>query len=172
RDRLDQLHTQLHIIPRHHHLHPTRQRHHTRHIRRPKIKLRTITREESRVTTTLLLLQNVHTAIKPSMRRDRTRLRQHLTPLDLIPRHTPQPPPNVLPSHPRIQRLTMHLHPRPRRPHRIRQPNNLTLITRLHHPTINPPRRHRPTTRDREHILHRHQERLIHIPLRRRNIRI
>src|SRR3989440_93527 len=42
-------------------------------------------------------------------------------------------------------------------------------LAHLHLPALDPPRRHRPPPRDREHVLHRHQERLLHLPLRHRN---
>src|SRR5690606_5671900 len=84
RDRLDQLHRQLNVIPRHHHPHTLRQRHHTRHISRTEVELRPIPREERRMPPPLLLLQDVNRTTETRMRRDRTRLRQHLTPLDII----------------------------------------------------------------------------------------
>src|SRR5207248_8382409 len=46
RDRRDQLDRHLRVIPRHHHLHPRRQLHRPRHIRRPQVKLRPIPLEE------------------------------------------------------------------------------------------------------------------------------
>src|SRR5690606_13843536 len=55
RDRSDQLHRHLSVVPRHHHLSPLRQRDRPRHIRRPEIKLRPIPRKERIVPTTLLL---------------------------------------------------------------------------------------------------------------------
>src|SRR5579872_2652255 len=39
-------------------------------------------------------------------------------------------------------------------------------------PPLHPPRRHRPPPRDREDVLHAHQKRLVHVPLRRRNVRV
>ena len=39
-------------------------------------------------------------------------------------------------------------------------------------PTLDPSRRHRPPSRDREHILHRHQKRLVHVPLRLRDVAV
>src|SRR5690606_10495062 len=105
RDRLDQLHRQLHVIPRHHHLHPIRQSHHTSHISRTEVELRTVPSEEHRTPPTLLLLQHVHRPHEPRMRRDRTRPRQHLTPLDIITPHTTQQHPHVIPGHPLIERL-------------------------------------------------------------------
>src|SRR5690606_11208344 len=172
RDRLDQLHRQLNVIPRHHHLHTIRQRHHTRHISRTEVELRPIPREERRMPPPLLLLQDVNRTTETRMRRDRTRLRQHLTPLDIITPHTTQQHPDVVTSHPLIQRLTMHLNTRHHRLSRITKTNDLNLITGLHNTPLHTPSRHRATTRDREHILNRHQERLIDIPLRRRDVRI
>src|SRR5260370_62160 len=58
------------------------------------------------------------------------------------------PPPRPLFPH--------HPPPRPFRPH-------------LPLPPIDPPRRHRPPPRDRKHVLLRHQERLLHLPLRHRD---
>src|SRR5438128_716402 len=81
RDRRDQLHRHPHVVPRHHHLHPRRQRAHPRHVRRPKIKLRPIPLEKRRVPPPLLLRQHVHLRLKPLVRLDRPRLRQHLPPL-------------------------------------------------------------------------------------------
>src|SRR5262249_13069124 len=39
-------------------------------------------------------------------------------------------------------------------------------------PPLTPPRRHRPPPRDRENVLHAHQKRLVHVPLRRRNVTV
>src|SRR5206468_6382448 len=49
RDRRDQVHAHLRVVPRHHHLHPLRQRRHPRHVRRPEVELRPVAREEGRV---------------------------------------------------------------------------------------------------------------------------
>src|SRR5690606_16075087 len=124
------------------------------------------------MTPTLLLLQNVNRTIETSMRRDRTRLRQHLPTLDILTPHTPQQHTHVVTSHTRIQRLTMHLNTRNNRLHRIAEADDLDLITGLDDATLDPTSSNRPTTRDREHILHRHQKRLIDVTLRRRNVAV
>src|SRR2546422_1680685 len=49
RDRRDQLDRHLRIVSRHHHLHPRRQLHRPRHVRRPQVKLRPIPLEKRRV---------------------------------------------------------------------------------------------------------------------------
>src|SRR5882672_6599975 len=55
RDRRDQLDRHLHVVPRHHHLHPFRQLHASRHVRRPEVELRPVPLEERRVSPALLL---------------------------------------------------------------------------------------------------------------------
>src|SRR5687767_3626715 len=84
RDRRDQLDRHLHVVPRHHHLHPFRQLHTARHVRRPEIELRTITLEERRVPTALLLRQHVHLGQEVRVRRDAPGLGQHHPTLDLL----------------------------------------------------------------------------------------
>src|SRR5205807_1190461 len=48
-------------------------------------------------------------------------------------------------------------------------PYHLHFLPHLHLPPLDPPRGHRAPARDRKHVLHRHQERLLHLPLRHRN---
>src|SRR6476469_6734680 len=49
RDRRDQLDRHLDVVARHHHLHPRRQLHRPRHVRRPEVELRPVPLEERRV---------------------------------------------------------------------------------------------------------------------------
>src|SRR5213592_4836744 len=100
RDRRDQLDRHLRVVPRHHHLHPRRQLHRPRHVRRPKVKLRPIPLEKRRVPAPLLLRQHVHLAVKPRVRRDRPRLRQHHPPLHIRLLDPPQQQPHVVPRLP------------------------------------------------------------------------
>src|SRR5262245_25125689 len=58
-DRRDQLDRHRNVVAGHHHLRTLRQRHNTRNVRRAEVKLRTVVGEERRVTTTLLLRQDV-----------------------------------------------------------------------------------------------------------------
>src|SRR5258708_33287024 len=53
RDGRDELHRHLGVVSRHHHLDAVRQRRYSRHVRRPEVELRTIPREERRVSSTL-----------------------------------------------------------------------------------------------------------------------
>src|SRR5690606_22692242 len=169
-DRRDQLDRHLHVVARHHHLHSLRQRHRPRHVRRPEVELRPVAREERRVTTTLLLRQNVHLRLELRVRRDRARLRKNHPTLDLVLVHTTQQQPHIVPSHTLVQDLPEHLHTRHHRLLLRTKPHQLHFLTHLDPAPLHSTRRHRPTTRDREHILHRHQERLVNLTLRLRNV--
>src|SRR6266540_1384404 len=171
RDRTDQPDGHLGVITRHRHLSALRQTHLTGHIRGPEIELRPIIIEKRGVPATLLTTQHIHLRGKLRMRRDRPRLGQHLATLHIIPPDPPQQHPDVVASLPLIQQLAEHLHPRHHRlgGHRA-DPDNLDLLTNLHHTLLHPTRHHRPTAGDREHILNRHQKRLVHLPLRLRDI--
>src|SRR2546422_370835 len=169
RDRRDQLDPHLRVAPGHHHLHPRRQLHRPRHVRRPEVELRPVPLEEGRVPPPLLLRQHVHLALKLRVRRDRPRLRHPHPPLHLVLLHAAQQQPHVVPRLPLVQELAEHLHPRHHRLLVRPKPHHLHFLPHLHLPPLDPPRRHRPPARDREHVLHRHQERLVHLPLRHRN---
>src|SRR6476661_4623242 len=71
RDRRDQLDRHLDVVPRHHHLHPRRQLHRPRHVRRPEVELRPVPLEERRVPPPLFLRQHVHLRLEVRVRRDR-----------------------------------------------------------------------------------------------------
>src|SRR5690606_14893190 len=77
-----------------------------------------------------------------------------------------------VPSLTTIKRLTMHLHTRHHRLRGVTKTNDLNLVTGLHHTTLNPTSRHRAATSDREHILNRHQERLLNVTLRSRDVTV
>src|SRR5262245_14613871 len=61
-------------------------------------------------------------------------------------------------------------------PHRLPRlplhPHDLHFLPHLDDPPLHPPRHHRPPPRDREDVLDRHQERLVHRPRRRRNVAV
>src|SRR3989454_397932 len=172
RDRRDQLDRHLRVAPRHHHLPPRRQLHRPRHVRRPQVKLRPIPLEKRRMPPAFLFGQDVHFALELRVRRDRLRLRQHHPPLHLVLLHPAQQQADVVPRLPLIQQLAEHLHPRHHHLLVRPKPHHLHFLPHLHLPPLDPARRHRPPPRDRKHVLHRHQERLLHLPLRHRNARV
>src|ERR1700730_9960683 len=161
RDRRDQLHLHRDVVARHHHLGPRRQNYRQRHIRRPEIELRTVVREERRVPTALLLGQDVSLALKMRVRRDRPRRRQNLAALDLLALGAAQKRPDIVASLALIEQLAEHLDARHNRLHRRPKTDDLDLLPDLDDTALNPTRHHRAATRDREHVLDRHQERTV-----------
>src|ERR1043166_3475944 len=131
RDRRDQLHLHRHIVPGHHHLHPLRQVRHSRHVRRPKVELRAVARKKRRLTTTLLLRQNVRLGTELRVRRNTPRLGYHLPSLYVPPLHSPQKQPHVVPGHPLVQKLLEHLHARHHRVPRWPDPDDLNGLVDL-----------------------------------------
>src|SRR5262245_47558061 len=172
RDRRDQLDRQVHVVPGHHHLRPRWQLRHSRHVRRPKVKLRPVPVEERRVPPPLFLRQDVHLRLVVRVRRDRPRRRDHLPSLHVLLLRPSQQQPYVVSRHPLVQQLLEHLHARHHSLQRLPHPYDLDLFPYLHLPSLDPPRRHRSSPRDREDVLHWHQKRLVHLPLRDRNVAV
>src|SRR5690606_20688669 len=165
-DRSDQIHRHLRVIARHHHLRPLRKSHRPGHISSPEIKLRAIPRKKRVMATTLLLGQHIHLRLELSMRSDTPRLGQHLTPLHIILTNPPPQHPHVVAPPSLIQQLAEHPDTRSHRLRSVTDTNDLHLLIPPQHPKPDPARHHRPPTRNRKHILNRHQKRLISIPIR------
>src|ERR1039457_166078 len=94
--RRDQVHDQAHVVARHHHLSSFRQFRHSRHVRRPEVKLRPVSFEERRVPPAFILAQYVNLAPELLVRRNRSRLGDHLPALHIILFNSSQHPPHVL----------------------------------------------------------------------------
>ena len=159
-----------HIVSRHHHLHARRQLHVARHVRRPEIKLRTVAREERRVPPAFFLRQHVRFRLELRVRRDRGRLGQHLPALHFFLFRPAQQQPDVVSRHAFIQQLPEHLDPGHHTLHRRTEAHDLHFFAHLHLAALHAPRHHRPASRNRENILDRHRERLVHVPHRLRNV--
>src|SRR5207253_2762859 len=107
------------------------------HVRRPKVKLRPVPREKRRVPPPLFLRQDVHFRHELRVRLDRPRLRQHHPPLHVLPLHSPQQHPNVVPPPPPPHHPPEHPHPRP--PLVLPPPHLRLLPHRLQRPQCRPP---------------------------------
>src|SRR5690606_25932012 len=71
-----------------------------------------------------------------------------------------------------VQQLPKHLHARAGRLAGVVDADNLDLVAYLHHATLDTTRHHRATTRDRKHVLHRHQEITVNGALRLRYVTV
>src|SRR5947208_3584563 len=170
RDRRDQLDRHLRVVPRHHHLHPRRQLHRPRHVRRPQVKLRPIPLEKRRVPAPPVIRKHVHLNLKLPVRRDTPLLPLSYTLVKLLSiplEYRRLPAPLVLRQHVHFTlklrvrrdapRLRQHhpplhlvlLHPPQQQPHVVpRLPFVQQLAEHLH------PRHHRLLVRPEPHHLH------------------
>src|SRR5206468_1941558 len=89
-------------------------------------------------------------------RRDQLHRRLHV-----VLARAAQETPDVVPGLTLVEDLPEHLHPGHHRLARRPDPHDLALVARLHDPLLDPARHHRPAARDRNHVLDRHQERLV-----------
>ena len=114
------------------------------------------------MTATFVLAQDVHLGFELGVRLDRARLGQHLTTLDVLALRAAQQDTHVVACLTLVQQLAEHLHARAGRLLRVTDTDDLDLVANLDDATLHTTRNHRTTTRDREHVLDRHQERAVH----------
>src|SRR5438067_9062130 len=169
RNRRDQFNLHLHVVARHHHLHTCRQVRHTRHVRRPEIKLRPIAREERRVSTAFFLRQHVRFSLELRVRRDRSRLRNHLPAFDVLALHSSEQQSDVVAGRPFIQKLLEHLHARHYRLDGRPDTHHFHALVHFHLAALHTTRRDCAPTLNREDVFHRHQERPLEVTWRRRH---
>src|SRR6185369_8313190 len=172
RDRRDQLDRQLRVVSRHHHLHSFIQRRHSRHIRRPEVELRSIPAEKRRVPSSLFLRQHIYLCFELRVRRDRTRLCYHLPSLDLFSLNPSQQQPHVVSRHSRVQQLLEHLNAGHYRLSRVLNSDDLDFFSDLDLSSLDSACRHRSSSRNREDVFNRHQERLVDFTRRLRDVAV
>src|SRR5580698_7192953 len=166
RYRRDQLDHQADIVSRHHHFGALGKFGHSGHIRRAQIKLRTVSLEEWRVSSTFFFGQNVNLSLELGVRRNRSRLRQHHAALDIFLRNTAQQEAGVVARHTFVQLLLEHFDARDYRLARVAEAYDFYFLAHLHLATLDTPGHHRATTLNRKNIFDRHQERLVQFTLR------
>src|SRR5215468_448533 len=172
RDRRYQLDLHRHVVTWHHHLHSLRQRRHSRHIRRPEVELRPVTTEERRMSSAFFLRQHVCFRLELRVRRDAAGLRYYLAPLNVLAVDTAQQQTYVVARHALIQQLLEHFHACHYRLPRGPDTDDLHRLVHLHLAALHSSGRHRTASLNREDVFHRHQKRLLHIALRRRNVAV
>src|ERR1022692_3707640 len=172
RNRRNQLHHDLDVVPGHHHLGALRQLHRAGHVGGAKVELRPVALEERRVPPALFLGQHVHFGLKLGVRIDAAGLAQYLPALHLFSLGAAQQYPHVVARLTLIQELAKHLHARAGRLLRRADPHNLHFVVDLHDPALDPSRDHRAAPRDRKYVLHRHQKCPLHRALRHRYVLI
>src|SRR6056297_2093864 len=169
RDGGDEFHREAHVVARHHHLGAGVQRHRARHVGRPEVELRTVVREERRVTPALFLRQDVGLGLELLVRLHAPGLAEHLAPLHALAVDPPQERADVVARLAPVEKLAEHLHTRAGRLLGVADANDLDLVAHVDHAALDAARHHRAPAGNREHVLDRHQERLVDRALGRRD---
>src|SRR6476661_4934312 len=163
-DRLDQLDLHVGGVPGHDHLGALGQSNHTGHVGRAEVELRPVVVEERRVPATLVLGEDVDGALEVGVRRRRTRLDDDLAALHLLALHTTQQQADVLARAALIEELPEHLDAGDRGGLLLRvDTHDVDLLVDLQHAALDAAGDDRAATSDREHVLDRHEERLVNL---------
>src|SRR5258708_27882247 len=166
----DQLHHQTHVVARHHHLAALGQLRHPRHVRRPEIELGPVALEEWRVPPAFFFAQHLNFAFELLVRLDRSRLRYHLAALHVVLFNPAQQQAHVVARATFVQQLLEHFHARYHRLARVPEAHDFHFLANLANAFLDATRHHRAAALDGENVFDRHQERLIHIARRQRNV--
>src|SRR5688500_8125077 len=171
-DRRDQLDLHLHVVARHHHLHPFRQLDTSSHVGRSEVELRPVTLEERRVSPTLFLGQHVNLGRELRVRRDRAGLGQNHPTLHVLLVDTAEKEADVVTSLAVVQELPEHLDASDDGLLVRVEADEGHFLADLDLALLDSARRYGTTTGDREHVFNRHQEGLLGLTLGLRDIGI
>src|SRR5262249_32464203 len=166
-DRRDQLDLHLHVVTRQDHLHALRDLDSSADVGGADVELRSITVEERRVSTPLLLALNVDITDGLGVW-----LGQHLTTLDFGPLNAAQQAAHVVAGLTISQRLLEHLNTGNDCLARLAKADDLDLIARLDATALDTPGDHGATALDAEDVFDRHQEGPIDGALRCRDVAV
>src|SRR2546423_5348660 len=170
RDRHDQVHFHRDIVTRHHHLGAFGQMHDTGHVGGAEVELRAVVGEERGMTSALFLGEDVSLGLELGMRLHRTRLAQNLTALDFLALGSAQQRADVVAGLTLIEQLAEHLNAGDDGFLGFAKADDLDFLADLDHAALDAAGNHGAAARDREHVFHRHQERLVDRTLRLRNV--
>ncbi len=162
-DRGDELHVDRHVVARRHHLHAFRELDRASHVRRAEVELRAVAVHERRVAAALLLLQNVDLALEVSVRGDGLRSRENHPADDVLLLRAAEQEAHVVASLRVVEQLAEHLHARHHVFRRVAEAHALHLVVQADDAALDTPGRDGAAARDGEHVLDRHQERLVRL---------
>src|SRR5215213_1448504 len=169
-DRLDQLDRHLDVVSRHHHLRPLGEVGDAGHVGGAEVELRPVAREERRVTSALLLLQAVDLGFEFRVRGDRARLAENLAALDLLALGASQQGADVVAGLPLVEQLAEHLDAGDDRGGRVLHADDLDFVTAVDDPLLDAAGCDRAAAGDREDVLDRHEEGLVELADRLRDV--
>ena len=158
------------IVARHHHFRALGQGHDAGHVRGAEVELRTIVGEERGVAAALFLGQNIGLGLELGVGLHRAGLAQNLAALHVLALGAAQQAADIVARLALVKQFSEHFNAGHRGLDRRAQAHDLDFLADLDDPALDAPRHHRAAARNREHVLDRHQERLIDRTLRLRNI--
>src|SRR5262245_6134004 len=170
-DRLDQLDRHAGVVTGHHHLGALGQRDDAGDVRGAEVELRPVVLEERRVPATFLLGEDVDLRVELRVRRGGARLHHDHAALDLLALDTAEQETDVLSGTRVVERLAEHLDRRDLGLERLLlDAHDLDVLVRKENAALRATGDDRATTGDREDVLDRHEERLVDLTLRLRDL--
>src|SRR6188472_1591001 len=173
-DRRDQLDVDVHVVARHDHLDARGQDDRAGHIGRPQVELRPVAGVERRVATTLLLREDEHLGLELRARLDGARLGEHLAAFELVALDAAQEQADVIARFAAVECLLEHLDAGDDQLAGLVlvDADELDGVAGVDDAPLDPAGGHRAATLDAEDILDRHEERLLGLAGRSRNVRV
>src|SRR3954452_15152947 len=162
-DRLLELHRHLGVVTGHDHLGPLRQVDRAGDVGGPEVELRVVVREERRVPPALVLREHVDLRLEVGVRRDRARLGEHLAALDVFLLGPTEQGADVVAGLALVEDLAEHLDTGADGLLRVAEADDLDLVAGVQDALLHLARDDGATTGDREHVLDRHEERLVEL---------
>src|SRR3954447_16653488 len=169
-DGLDQLHLHLGVVTGHDHLGALGKGHHAGDVGGAEVELRTVVVEERRVPATLVLAQDVYLGVEGGVRCRRTGLDDDLAALDLFALDAAEQQADVLTGLAFVEQLAEHLDAGDGGRHLLRvDADDVDGLVDLDDAALDPAGDDGAATGDGEHILDRHEERLLDLAHRLRH---
>src|SRR5260221_7154517 len=158
RDRRNQLHHDLDVVARHHHLGAGRQLQRAGHVGGAEVELRTIAVEERGVAAALFLAQHIDLGFEVGVRGDRAGLGQHLAALDFFALGAAQQDADVVAGLALVEQLAEHFDAGTDGLLRDFQADDLDLFADLDDAALDTTGDDRAATGDGEYVFNGHQE--------------
>ena len=171
-DRGDQLDGHLDVVAGHDHLGPVGQADGPGHVGRAQVELGPVAVVERGVPAALLLGQDVDLGAELGVGLDRAGLGQDLAALDLLALDAPDEAAHVVAGLALVEQLLEHLDAGDHDLAGGLDPDQLDLVADLDDAALDAPGRDRAPALDPEHVLDRHEERLVDRPLGGRDVAV
>src|SRR5882757_7113743 len=169
-DRLDEIDLHLGVVTGHDHLGALGQLDDAGHVGGAEVELRAVVLEERRVPATLVLAQDVDLGVELGVRGVGARLDDDLAALDVLALDATQQQADVLTGATFVEQLAEHLDAGDGgRLLGLFDADDVDGLVDLNDPALDAAGDHGAATGDGEDVLHRHQERLLGVPLRLRD---